>query len=137
MAAPTDNTLTGALVPQISTTPKEPRPTMADNLAVADAPKPSIIAVDKIDQSRFGIWTTTNKSIVEAGRASKHPDFIQNATRSAPNVVYTAGFSAAPPPSTNSFSGNAVIFLAFAKFENGVGNDGEGRGEPLQVSVPN
>ena len=137
VAAPTDNTLTGALVPQISTTPKEPRPTMADNLAVADAPKPSIIAVDKIDQSRFGIWTTTNKSIVEAGRASKHPDFIQNATRSAPNVVYTAGFSAAPPPSTNSFSGNAVIFLAFAKFEKGVGNDGEGRGEPLQLSVPN
>ena len=137
VAVSTDNTLTGALVPQISTTPKEPRPTMADNLAVAEAPKPSIIPVDQIDQSRFGVWTTTNQSIVENGRVSEHPDFIQNATRSAPEVVYTAGFSAAPPPSTNSFSGNAVVFLAFAKFENGVGNDSKGRGEPLQLSVPN
>lgn len=133
----TDNTLTGALVPQISTTPKDPRPTVADNLAVAAAPKPSIVPVDEIDQSRFGTWTTTNQSIAENGRVSETPDFIQNATRSVPNVVYTAGFSAAPPQSTDSFSGNAVTFLAFAKFENGVGDDGEGRGEPLQLSVPN
>ncbi|MEM8541297.1 MAG: hypothetical protein AAGF25_10115, partial [Pseudomonadota bacterium] len=133
----TDNTLTGALTPQISTTPKEPRPTIADNLAVAAAPKPTIIPVDEIDQSRFGTWTTTNQSIAENGRVSETPDFIQNATRSVPNVVYTAGFSAAPPQSTDSFTGNAVTFLAFAKFENGVGDDGEGRGEPLQLSVPN
>lgn len=137
VATVTDDTLTGALVPQISTTPKDPRPTMADKLAVADAPKPSIIPVDQIDQSRFGTWTTTNKSIAEAGRASKHPDFIQNATRSVPNVVYTAGFSAEPPPDANKFSGNAVKFLAFAKFDSGVGNGGKGRGEPLQLSVPN
>lgn len=137
VVTPTDNTLTGALVPQISTTPKDPRPTVADNLAVAAAPKPSIIPVDQIDQSRFGTWTTTSQSIAEAGRASKHPDFIQNATRSVPEVVYTAGFSAAPPLDTNKFSGNAVKFLAFAKFENGVGDGGQGRGEPLQLSVPN
>ncbi len=134
---PVTQTQLAAINPDIGTTPKSARPTRADNFAVASTTKPSIVPVDEIDQSRFGTWTTTNQLIAEKGRVSETPDFIQNATRSAPDVVYTAGFTTQPPQSTNSFSGNAVVFLAFAKFENGVGNGGHSRGEPLQVSVPN
>ncbi|MEM5501809.1 DUF882 domain-containing protein [Ahrensia kielensis] len=118
---------------QTSSTAKGSRPTAKD-IASTAAPAAKIIPVEDIDKSRFGSWTTASASITQEGRASERPDFIQNATRAVPNVVYTSGFSKDPPPNTNSFSGNAVTFLAVAKFE---GNGGEGRGEPLQIRVPN
>lgn len=132
----TDETLTASLntSDQIATTAKNARPKASDTIAAAPAAK--IVPVDQIDQSRFGSWSTASASITQEGRASKRPDFIQNATRAVPNVVYTSGFSKDPPPDTNSFSGNAVTFLAVAKFEGGSGT-GQGRGEPLQIRVPN
>lgn len=126
-----------SLDPEIVTTPKAARPTSRDN-AQAQAPvKSRIVPADQIDQSRFGNWSTTKASLTTDGRASERPDFIQNATRAVPTVIYTAGFSTAPPPSSNSFSGNAVTFLAVAKFENGTGTGGSKKGEPLQIQVPN
>ncbi|MDZ7823144.1 MAG: DUF882 domain-containing protein [Ahrensia sp.] len=132
----TDETQTAALDNSVRTTTKYARPTTQD-ISAAENPKPAIVPAAQIDQSRFGSWTTANTSVATDGRAEAQPDFIQNATRAIPTVVYTAGFSKAPPPNTTGFSGNAVTFLAVAKFDNGVGDGGEGNGEPLQLSVPN
>jgi uncharacterized protein YcbK (DUF882 family) len=133
----TDETLTASLnvSGEVATTPKNARPKASDTNIVA-APSAKIVPVEQIDQSRFGSWSTASASITQDGRASERPDFIQNATRAVPSVVYTSGFSKDPPPDTNSFSGNAVTFLAVAKFEGGSGS-GDGRGEPLQIRVPN
>lgn len=131
-----DELQTAALDPNIVTTPKTARPTSVDE-RFATTSSAAVVPVEDFDASRFGAWTTRNVSIAENGRADARPDFIKNATRAAPEVVYTAGFSNTPPPNTNSFSGNAVTFLAVAKFDNGTGSGGDGRGEPLQLSVPN
>lgn len=133
----TDQTQTAALDPVIPTTPKSGRPTVDDGVRIASTPEPKIVPADQINQDRFGSWTTASTSLIETGRVSAQPDFLQNAKRAVPNVLYTAGFSKEPPQETTRFSGNAVTFLAVAKFDSGVGSAGEGRGEPLQIRVPN
>lgn len=110
------------------TTPKAPRP------LPGDATQQAVIRAQPTQTIPVGDHLTTTASIAESITAKERPDFMKNAQRAAPQVVYTQGFSRqAPPPDTGSFSGNAVTFLAVAKFQGGASG---GDGQPLQLQVP-
>ena len=119
-----------ALDTGVSTTPKTSRPSAED----VTSARPAIVPVDQINPARFGERTVTVASLTETGRPTERPEFIRNATRSAPEAVYIAGFSKAPPPDPNRLSGNAVTFLAVAKFS--PGERGGGDGQPLTLQIP-
>lgn len=124
-----ENTVQTAALPDepIFTTPKASRPTPDDTRAqraVRAQPTPTVAA---------GEHLTTVASLTTAITAEQRPDFMKNAQRAAPQVVYTQGFSRTPPPTADRFSGNAVTFLAVAKF---VGGQTGGDGQPLQLQLP-
>lgn len=129
-AAPAE-TQTAALPADQLTTAKTARATVEMASLEPPAPRSKMVA---INPDRFGSWATTPASLTTQASANKRPDFIKNAQREAPEVVYTAGFSAAPPPDSSSFSGNAVTFLAVAKFSGG--NGAGGNGQPLELQIP-
>ncbi|MGB7431261.1 MAG: DUF882 domain-containing protein [Ahrensia sp.] len=110
------------------TTPKAPRPLPGDA-----TPQPMVRALPA-QTIELGDHLTTTASLADSVTAKERPDFMKNAQRAAPQVVYTQGFSRqAPPPDTGRFSGNAVTFLAVAKFQ---GSASAGDGQPLQLQVP-
>jgi uncharacterized protein YcbK (DUF882 family) len=117
----------------VVTTGKSPRPLLQTaSVAQKSTPKPVVIPAEEVDPARFGSWTTARLSITDDGRPSDRPMFVQNALREAPTEVYTDGFRRDPAPDSRRFSGNAVTFLAVAKFEGGKGGDGQ----PLTLQIP-
>ncbi|TCD11456.1 DUF882 domain-containing protein [Oricola cellulosilytica] len=117
----------------VITTGKSARPTATEAADRPDRdPSSELIPADQIDPGRFGSWTTASLSITDYGRPSDRPLFIQNALRGAPTEVYTDGFRKDAAPDPRRFSGNAVTFLAFARFEGGSGGDGQ----PLTLQLP-
>lgn len=114
--------------PPLVTTPKASRPLPGDA-----TPQPVVRALPA-QTIELGDHLITTASLADSVTAKERPDFMKNAQRAAPQVVYTQGFSRqAPPPNTGRFSGNAVTFLAVAKFQ---GNASGGDGQPLQLQVP-
>lgn len=112
----------------IFTTPKAPRPTSEDTSA------PRTVRAQPAQTLAVGDHLTTTASLANSITAKERPDFMKNAQRAAPQVVYTQGFTRqVPPPATDRFTGNAVTFLAVAKFQGGVAG---GDGQPLQLQVP-
>ncbi|MEO1749963.1 MAG: hypothetical protein AAFR27_15355 [Pseudomonadota bacterium] len=99
----------------------------------AIAPSAIQLSAD-INPARFGGLATSSEQLTLTALATERPDFIQNAMRAAPKMVYTQGFTKTPAPDANRFSGNAVTFLAVAKFEGGLNSGGDG--QPLQLQVP-
>ncbi|MEO0544819.1 MAG: DUF882 domain-containing protein [Pseudomonadota bacterium] len=122
-----------ALDSGVPTTRKLAKPTQLDAIEVA-AVAPSAVQISPdINPERFGSWTTSAEPLAENAAPTQKPNFLQNAMREAPAIVYTQGFTKAPTPDANRFSGNAVTFLAVAKFDGGLGG---GDGQPLQLQVP-
>ena len=119
---------TAALDTGVRTTAKTARASARDAVA---APSP-VLQAERIDPARFGDRSVSLASVTATGRPIARPHFIRNATRAAPEAVYTAGFSKAPPPDPSRFSGNAVTFLAVARFGGTAGGDGQ----PLQLRIP-
>lgn len=110
------------------TTPKAPRP------LPGDATQQPFIRAQPAQTIQLGDHLITTASLADSVTAKERPDFMKNAQRAAPQVVYTQGFSRqTPPPDTGRFSGNAVTFLAVAKFQ---GSASSGDGQPLQLQVP-
>ena len=112
----------------VVTTAKTVRPAIQQR---GTGPKVKLISADDIDPARFGNWTTLSISITDHGRSSEPPAFIENARREAPTEVYSQGFQHLPAPDPRRFSGNALTFLAVARFP-GEGGDGE----PLTLQIP-
>jgi len=127
-----DAILAAALDTGVTTTAKSARPSARDAV-LAQAPAVPVIPADQIDPARFGDWAVSVASVTAEGRPTERPEFLRNATRTAPEAVYTAGFSKAPPPDPTRLSGNAVTFLAVARFDGGRGG---GDGQPLQLQIP-
>ncbi|MEQ8401932.1 MAG: DUF882 domain-containing protein [Roseitalea porphyridii] len=125
-----DDVMTAALDTGVRTTAKAGRPSARDAVTVAP-PRVPVVPAEQIDPTRFGDWTVSVTSVTASGRPTERPQFIKNATRAAPDAVYTAGFSKAPPPDPSRLTGNAVTFLAVARF----GSTG-GDGQPLQLQIP-
>ncbi|MEM1376660.1 MAG: DUF882 domain-containing protein [Pseudomonadota bacterium] len=125
---------TAALDTGVATTPKAPKPTQTDAIQVAALPVASAPLPTQINPARFGTWATTAAPITTSATPTTKPDFAQNAIRQAPDVVYTAGFEKTSTPDPNRFTGNAITFLAVAKFEGGTQAGGDG--QPLQIKVP-
>lgn len=118
---------------QVFTTPKTGRPTADETLTTA-TPNRAAIVPAPIAPERFGNRVTAPVRLASATRAESRPDFMKNAQRAAPQMVYTQGFTRqVPTPDSSRFSGNAVTFLAVAKFEGGVAG---GDGQPLRIQVP-
>lgn len=115
----------------VETTLKAPRPSL-HTASTQDASASRLVPADQIDPARFGTWTTAQLSVTDHGRLTERPAFIQNALREAPTTVYTKGFSKTAAPDPRRFSGNAVTFLAVAKFAGGRGGDGQ----PLTLKIP-
>jgi uncharacterized protein YcbK (DUF882 family) len=127
-----DAALAAALDTGVTTTAKSARPSARDAVT-AQPPTVPVVPADQIDPARFGDWTVSVASVTAEGRPTERPEFLRNATRTAPDAVYTAGFSKAPPPDPSRLSGNAVTFLAVARFD---GGQGGGDGQPLQLQIP-
>ncbi|MEO1702713.1 MAG: DUF882 domain-containing protein [Pseudomonadota bacterium] len=123
-----------ALDTGVPTTEKSARPTQLDAIEVAAIAPSAVRLTPQIDPERFGNWTTSDKPLADSIAETQKPDFVQNAMREAPIMVYTQGFTKTPAPDANRFSGNAVTFLAVAKFEGG--SNAGGDGQPLQLQVP-
>ncbi|MEL6921599.1 MAG: hypothetical protein AAFO77_11385, partial [Pseudomonadota bacterium] len=123
-----------ALDSGVATTPKTSKPTQLDAIEVASLPTPARPLTTQIDPARFGGWATATSPITTSATTTTRPDFAQNAIRQAPDVVYTAGFEKVSAPDPNRFAGNAVTFLAVAKFEGGTQAGGDG--QPLQIQIP-
>nr|WP_306048216.1 DUF882 domain-containing protein [Oceaniradius stylonematis] len=127
-----DAILAAALDTGVTTTAKSARPSARDAVSV-QPPTVPVVPADRIDPARFGDWTVSVASVTAEGRPTERPEFLRNATRDAPDAVYTAGFSKAPPPDPSRLTGNAVTFLAVARFD---GDQGGGDGRPLQLQIP-
>jgi hypothetical protein len=115
----------------VETTLKAPRPSL-HTASTQNAAASRLVPADQIDPARYGTWTTAQLSVTDHGRLTERPAFIQNALREAPTTVYTKGFSRTAAPDPRRFSGNAVTFLAVAKFQGGKGGDGQ----PLTLKIP-
>src|SRR5690606_3599299 len=64
-------------------------------------------------------WALSNEPVLLENRIQKAPSFVPAAVRTAPKVVYTAGFQTAPSKEQpNRFTGKAVVFLSVARFTN-------------------
>ena len=64
-------------------------------------------------------WALSNEPVTLDTRGTKAPSFAHTFVRSAPQVVYTAGFqTASVQPDPNRFTGRAVVFLSVARFQN-------------------
>jgi uncharacterized protein YcbK (DUF882 family) len=127
-----DAILAAALDTGVTTTAKSARPSARDAVSI-QPPTVPVVPADQIDPARFGDWAVSVASVTAEGRPTERPEFLRNATRTAPEAVYTAGFSKAPPPDPSRLSGNAVTFLAVARFD---GGQGGGDGQPLQLQIP-
>ena len=120
--------VTAALDTGVATTPKSAKPSASDAAAVP----PPVLPVQPADSARFAPSVPVAASLTRSGGVMERPEFAMNALRSAPDAVYTAGFSQTPPPADpNRLSGNAVTFLAVAKFSGGSGD-----GQPLTLQIP-
>lgn len=94
------------------TTDKGARPTVAD-----ERPDPRSIAIPVPQQ--VARWALSNEPVTLDTRGTKAPSFAHALVRSAPQVVYTAGFqTASAQPDPNRFTGRAVVFLSVARFQN-------------------
>lgn len=118
----------------VPTTAKSAKPTQLDAVEVAAIAPSAIQLSPDINPARFGSLATSSEQLTLTALATERPDFVQNAMRAAPEMVYTQGFTKTPAPEANSFSGNAVTFLAVAKFDGGLNSGGDG--QPLQLQVP-
>lgn len=115
----------------VFTTTKNARPDPS-LVGRSTAPQRPVVTLAAIDPQSVPATVTAPVPVSAIGPSTR-PDFIKNAQRAAPDMVYAQGFSTAPPPTaTDRFSGNAVTFLAVAKFEGGNG----GGGQPLQIQIP-
>lgn len=123
--------VTAALDTGVRTTAKTARASARNALAGRPAAAP-VAPAGRLDPARFGDRTVSLAPLTTTGGPTERPQFIRNATRAAPEAVYTAGFSKAPPPDPNRFSGNAVTFLAVARFGEAAGGDGH----PLRLRIP-
>ena len=123
--------VTAALDTGVRTTAKTARASARNALAGRPAAAP-VAPAGRLDPARFGDRTVSLAPLTTTGRPTERPQFIRNATRAAPEAVYTAGFSKAPPPDPNRFSGSAVTFLAVARFGEAAGGDGH----PLRLRIP-
>jgi uncharacterized protein YcbK (DUF882 family) len=94
------------------TTDKGARPTMAD-----ERPDPRSIAIPVPRQ--VARWALSNEPVTLDTRGTTAPSFAHAFVRSAPQMVYTAGFqTASAQPDPNRFTGHAVVFLSVARFQN-------------------
>ena len=94
------------------TTDKGARPTMAD-----ERPDPRSISIPVPQQ--VARWALSNEPVTLDTRGTKAPSFAHAFVRSAPKLVYTAGFqTASAQPDPNRFTGNAVVFMSVARFQN-------------------
>ena len=97
-----------ALDSGVRTTAKAPRPQAGQARA---EPKSMVVPVQD-DIARFAFMRDV------AVKSATAPATAHAMVRSAPQAVYTQGFSrAAPAPEADRFSGKAVTFLSVAKFE--------------------
>jgi hypothetical protein len=92
------------------TTAKGGRPTVAD-----EKPDPRSITIPVPQQ--VARWALSNEPVRLDTRGTRAPSFAHAFVRSAPQVVYTAGFQAASIGDINRFSGPAVVFLSVARFQ--------------------
>lgn len=93
------------------TSGKGARPTMAD-----ERPDPRAIAIPVPRQ--VARWALSNEPVTLDTRGTKAPSFAHAFVRSAPQMVYTAGFqSAADQADPNRFTGQAVVFMSVARFQ--------------------
>ena len=94
------------------TTDKGARPTVAD-----ERPDPRSIPIPVPQQ--VARWALSNEPVTLDTRGTTAPSFAHAFVRSAPRVVYTTGFqTASAQPDPNRFTGNAVVFLSVARFQN-------------------
>lgn len=94
------------------TTTKAARPGPADG-----APDPRSVPIPVPLQ--VARWALSNQPVLLDTRGTTAPSFAHAAVRSAPQVVYTAGFQAAAvDEQPNRFTGKAVQFLSVARFTN-------------------
>ncbi len=93
------------------TTTKGPRPTAAD-----DKPDPRSIPTPVPMQ--VARWALSNEPVTLDTRGTTAPSFAHALVRTAPQVVYTAGFQTASVDdgAINRFTGPAVVFLSVARF---------------------
>ena len=92
------------------TTAKGGRPTIAD-----EKPDPRSITIPVPQQ--VARWALSNEPVRLDTRGTRAPSFAHAFVRSAPQVVYTAGFQTASIGDINRFSGPAVVFLSVARFQ--------------------
>lgn len=101
-----------ALRSGVRTTTKSARP-QAGQVA-RNEPRPVVVPVEQ-EIARFAFMRDV--SVTTAG-GTANPAMAHAMVRSAPQAVYTQGFSrAGPTPAADRFSGKAVTFLSVAKFE--------------------
>ncbi len=100
-----------ALDTGVRTTPKGPRPGPADN---SPDPKSMVVPVPP----EIARWALSGRPMVKNTTATRAPSFAHDLVRTAPTLVYTAGFqSDGGAVDTNRFSGKAVSFLSVARFD--------------------
>lgn len=111
LGRPAGTDAAAALRSGVRTTAKAARPQAGQ--AARSEPKPVVVPVEQ-EVARFAFMRDV--TVTTAGGAA-NPATAHALVRSAPQAVYTQGFSqGAPAPDPARFSGKAVTFLSVAKF---------------------
>ena len=88
------------------------RPTIAD----AEQSKPRAVRAEPtLTETMISSWAIGRARMATVERPVKSPRFVNKELRTAPEAVYTSGFST-EPVEAEGFTGSAVNFLSFAKF---------------------
>ncbi len=96
----------------VRTTPKDAR-LSADSTARATRELKSMVVPVGPEIARWALARDPATVFPAGGQA---PSFAHHLVRTAPTVVYTAGFEPVRPIDSRRFSGNAVTFLSVARF---------------------
>lgn len=88
------------------------RPTIAD----AEQSKPRAVRAEPtLTETMVSSWAIGRTRMATVERPVKSPRFVNKEIRTAPEAVYTSGFTT-EPVEVEGFTGSAVNFLSFAKF---------------------
>ncbi len=122
-----------ALDSGVETTPKSDRPTVKDALAA----QPKLISADDINPARFGDWPTTHTSLATHDSQVTAPQFVMNASQTRAQTVVNAGFSKAPGPDSNRFSGEARALVPSTNLLSVAPSGGDGQILSLDIPASN
>jgi uncharacterized protein YcbK (DUF882 family) len=111
-AAPMEASLAARMNAAVVEPRKGGRPTIAD----AEQSKPRAVRAEPtLTETMISSWAIGRARLATVERPVKSPRFVTKELRTAPEAVYTSGFST-EPVEAEGFTGSAVNFLSFAKF---------------------